>query len=367
MTKRKKASVIIGAGAPHASLLAGALTQVYRAGKTFNNIYTSGSGILVGLLFCAPRGVEAPEALEALGTAGVHDSIYQYFPLAYRVFYKSGPFTESFYRLGAMLQSKRMPRLYNDLVGMWASAMTPSTVSWSSKGLCGPCPWVNDVIAFEKLKNFTGRFYATAYNITTRKAQVFHDKKQFGIDQFNACLAYPFIYSPTYINGQAFYEGATIDPLNLPHYHEALGSHHHSGESPPGLTVMMDILGSHGPALIREPRNLLDAYGLSIITPIVSLSEAKFAQYATERLERDKSVKADALGKLYEYREDPEHKFLKMNFRIPERFWPNVLDWSHSNMVNMWQTGLEIGQMLVDEYGEMLPDRASGSANAKGT
>jgi NTE family protein len=123
------ASVIIGAGAPHASLLAGALTEVYLAGKTFTNVYTSGSGALVGLLYCAPRGVEAPAALEALGTAGVSDAIYKVFPLAYKVFFKRGPFTEAFYRAGAMLQSKRAPRLYNDLVGLMASALTPSTLT----------------------------------------------------------------------------------------------------------------------------------------------------------------------------------------------------------------------------------------------
>jgi len=364
-SKARTASVIIGAGAPHASLLAGALTEVYLAGKTFNNVYTSGSGILVGLLYCAPKGVEAPQALEALGTAGVSDAIYRIFPLAYRVFYKQGPFTEAFYRLGAMLQSPRLPRIYNDLVGMWASAITPSTVNYFSKGMCSPCPWINDVIAFDNLKNFTGRFYATAYNITEARPQVFHHKASFGIDQFNACLSYPFIYSPTTIDGDSFYEGATIDPLNLPLYHAALAHHKEAGDPEPGLTVMMDILGSHERALIRTPHNLLDAFGLSIITPIVSLSEAKFELYANEHLAE--SPATVRLGKMYEYSDDAGHKFLKMAFDIPKKLWPGALDWSHSNLQAMWETGKSIGKKLVADYGDLLPDRAAGSANVRGT
>ena len=45
---KEKAAVVIGAGAPHSSLMAGALCAIWEGGRTFDIIYTAGAGGLMG-------------------------------------------------------------------------------------------------------------------------------------------------------------------------------------------------------------------------------------------------------------------------------------------------------------------------------
>lgn len=95
-TNRGRAVVVLGAGAPHSPLMAGALCAIWDAGKTFDVIYTAGAGGLMGMLFAAPRDGNPAAALRNVVEAGVADAIYQFFPVNYKVFYKPGPYTQIF-------------------------------------------------------------------------------------------------------------------------------------------------------------------------------------------------------------------------------------------------------------------------------
>src|SRR5262245_5495575 len=96
------AVVVLSGGAPNGALTAGTLAAIYRGGKTFSTLYTSGAGALIGMLFKAPRGndpsgnpLPPDKALEQLLQFGVEDSIYRMFPVGYKTFFKSGPFTQT--------------------------------------------------------------------------------------------------------------------------------------------------------------------------------------------------------------------------------------------------------------------------------
>ena len=42
----------------------------------------------------------------------------------------------------------------------------PSNLSSDSLGLCAHAPWIDEVVDFDKLKQFEGEFYINAYNVT---------------------------------------------------------------------------------------------------------------------------------------------------------------------------------------------------------
>src|SRR5262245_28910977 len=90
--KRGKTALILSAGAPHSPLIAGALYELWNTGRTFDVIYTSGAGALLGLLYAAPKGKPPQDALKSLVELGVSDAIYRWLPIGYKTFMKPGPF-----------------------------------------------------------------------------------------------------------------------------------------------------------------------------------------------------------------------------------------------------------------------------------
>ena len=135
------------------------------------------------------------------------------------------------------------------------TAITPTDLSPTSQALCAHYPFVEETIDFKKLKNFKGKFFMNSYCIETGKSQQFDkDQDEIGPEHFFAALSYPFIYAPTRIGNNHYYEGAAHDPLNLPKYHRLCC------KNAIGLLVIVDLLGAYKKALIRTPTNLLDAY-----------------------------------------------------------------------------------------------------------
>jgi hypothetical protein len=105
-----------------------------------------------------------------------------------------------------------------------------------------------------------------------------------------------------------------------------------------GKIVCADILGSLGKSVLREPRNLWDAYGLSMIAPIVELAQkdsARFREIDNQRL---------FLGRY----EQPDMPYDFTKFR------PEILDWSYSNLSKMWDLGYEAGMKLCEVRGDSL-------------
>jgi predicted acylesterase/phospholipase RssA len=380
-----KAAAVLTAGAPTSPLMAGALAAIYQKNKTYDWIFSSGSGSLIGLSLVAPKGKSPPDALKGLIDLMVADPVYRTIPLDHKVFFKLGPWSELFRRLTPYYQIRnpktQAGRIFNDRVSQFISAVAPTTLNYFSKGLCNPNPWIEDFVDFKKLRSFRGYFAVNAYNITKGGMESF-DKRELTADHIRAAIACPFIYPPFKLKNSYYYEGADVDPINFPKLRDLAGVRDLA--PPPGgngkavqqrlrrvrptadrvnefellvnlkrerlFVVVFDVLGSFKPkALIRLPRNLLDAYAISLATPLSSIVREKIKTFNTE---------IDALD------EDPAPVELKIvRFNIPERYWPNLLDWTESNANRLWDIGYAEGQKLVREHGYQLAGRAADDAS----
>jgi len=392
-----RAVLVIGAGAPHSSLMAGALCAIWDAGKTFHTIYTAGAGGLMGMLFAAPANGNPSRALRSVVDAGVSDEIYQWFPVNYKAFFKPGPYTQLFRHWAHRFhipESQWVPypghppypgpgypgpepghsghpgypgghgypgwpfgwspgwwqlpfwphglhawrRLYNDWIDFVFSALTPTDLHYFSEGLCAPLPFLEEMVSFEALQHFPGDFYLNAYNITRDCVQQF-PKHELTALHFRAGLASPFIYPPVTIGDQTYYEGADRSPLPYHHFPEIR-------DFPKvGIVAIMDILGTLGTSLVRKPRNLWDAYLISIVTPIVSLAKRDLGEFKAR-------IEIEAQN-----RNDPKPHHVLFHFNLPPDEASNLLDWRYSNLRRLWRIGYEAGERFIASHHNELPDR----------
>jgi predicted acylesterase/phospholipase RssA len=390
MAERTHAALILSAGAPHSSLMAGALCALHERGKTFDIIYTSGAGVLIGLLLVAPRGKEPEQALRDIVELGIADPIYRLFPVNYKAFVKPGPFTQPMRRLArrlklggeapfrpiarpvtpighlynawietwSTLSGDGVRRLYNDLVDLWAAALTPTTLSFFSQGLCEQLPFLEEIVDFDRLRRFPGEFYINAFNVTDERMEVF-GKDAITPEHVRAAFAYPFIYRPGRLDGKIYFEGADRDPLSFGQDEEEpepggpgrmadgtgsrfVGVVREIDRGRIRTVILLDILDSLERDLLREPRNLWDAYGISIMTPVVALAKR-------ERKQLEAALAAEARRQAFEY--------INVPFRVPGELAPQLTDWSYSNLARMFAIGYEQGQKVWPEHHHRLPDR----------
>ena len=326
-----RTAIVLGGGAPNMALMAGALAAFSERGITFDVVSTSGAGALAGLLWLAPKGAAPADALRAVTTMSVADSIYRWFPVNYKVFNKPGPVADlwraavaanPFLRTDARLYETAAPyAIWSDLQAFVLAALTPSGLGAGSLGLCAPPPFAEAIIDFDRLKAIAPYFYMNAYNIDAQRIDDF-SKEVITADHFRAALAFPFIYGPYTLDGTRYYEGAVVNCLNF----KDLVERH------PGLerVVVFDVLGSDD--LIRAPRDLYDSWVLSLVIPLVKTAE--------DNLE------------LFELKHKPPGLDVhKLRFDVPERDLPEVLDWSESNARRLFDIGMAAGHRYADEVG----------------
>jgi predicted acylesterase/phospholipase RssA len=348
-------ALMLGGGAPTLTLMSGALVALDEAGVRFDVVSTAGAGMLVGLLYAAPRGMSRREALQRTVEMGVADAIYDWFPVNYKVFHKPGRAAQHYTRalqrmvrpqpghdhpLTALLNAwvdicfaalpggQKVRALMADWVGLWAASFCPSDLSPQSKGLCQPAPWVEEVVDFAALRQFPGEFYINAYNLTDRRMEIF-GRDEITIDHFQAALAFPFIYAPFELNGKKYIEGSAIDTLN---YEGLLEQRKVQVDT----IVVFDVLSRE--ELIREPRDLYDAWVRSIIVPLVAMT------------------KDDT--RIFELVHNQKHKkkLLRLPFLIPEERWPTILDWSRSNLEALYEIGYKSGTAFLEAHrSDLLP------------
>ena len=263
-----RTALVLGGGAPNMALMAGAVAAFADRGITFDVVSTSGAGSLAGLLWLAPKGQTASEALRSVTTMSIIDHIYQYLPVNYKVFHKPGPLAD-FWRAALAgnplfslipqdYQKSPLYAIYADWMSLCAAALCPSGLGWSSWGLCAPPPFIEHIIDFDEVKKINPYFYLNAYNISKEKIVDF-TKEMISPDHFRAALAFPFIYGPFRLNGDLYYEGAVVDCLNFKDLTEK-----HTGLE---TIVVFDVLSRYD-ALIRKPRNIYDSWILSMIIPL---------------------------------------------------------------------------------------------------
>lgn len=273
-------------------------------------------------------------------------------------------------------------RLYNDIVDLCFSALTPSTLTSRSLGMAAPLPFLDELVDFGRLgKNVEAignkaHICVNAYNMTLdaklrtqrrskdggdggkpkdgkqqtasemiardrckeRKddrpnvMQLFYqpydtknppDKEQgdFPItaDGIRAAFSMPFIYPPARIGDDYFSEGADHEPINLRHVTK-------NKEYP---FVLLDVLGELEDHLVRKPRDLWDSYVISIMTPVVALANEDISDFK------------DA------HKKDWCEKMLVVEWDIPVEAQPFVMDWSRSNMKTLFDVGKEAGRAFM--------------------
>lgn len=336
-----KTALVLGGGAPNATLMSGALVAFAEAGVEFDVISTAGAGALIGLLYVAPAKGTPLQALRKTTEMGVADAIYDHFPVNYKVFQKSGANADLYRRLLAMnplAQSiatqhgdSAMEKLFSDWVQLLFTSACPSDLSPKSLGLCANVPFLEETVDFEALRQIAPAFYINAYNISDRRMENFA-KHQITADHCRAALAFPFLYPPYAIadpqSGEEkfYYEGAAHDCLN----YKALVEN----EPEVKRIVVFDVLGAD--ELMRTPRDLYDAWLLSIITPLVEIA-------------RDDTKIFEAV-----HNRNHERELFKVPFAIPEAHLVEALDWSRSNLETLFEVGYQSAKRYLQGDGRSL-------------
>jgi NTE family protein len=343
-------ALMLGGGAPTLTLESGALAALLDKEVKFDAISTAGAGMLVGLLYAAPKGTSPRQALENTREMGVHDSIYDLFPVNFKVFHKPGSLADA-YRRALQSLPRLVPgqdpasRLVADWMTLMFAAWCPSDLSEKSLGLCDHAPWIDEVVDFDKLKSFPGEFYMNAYCIEDHEMTIF-TKEEITPDHFRAALAFPFIYPPFKFNGKTYIEGSAIDTLcfeGLLKYREEQLRREKAGESgtqklaalePLRNIVVFDVLSSK--KIIREPRSLYEAWVQSIMIPLVEIAKDDIELFQ------------------HKYNKDWKLNLFKIKFDIPDDHWPYVLDWSYSNLSKLYDIGYAAGLKFYDENEDAL-------------
>lgn len=344
-----KKALLLGGGAPNSTLIAGALAAFYDEGVEFDMISASGAGVLMGLLYTAPLDGNPRDALLQWAEAGITDMIYKFFPVNYKVFMKPGAKANAYREALALFPTHGSffdtfmegfsGNVWTDWQYLMFAAMSPSDLTPQSLGLCAHLPFAEQAIDFDAVPQMKPDFYINAYNVTKGKMTIWN-KQEITPAHVRASLSFPFIYAPTEIDGDDYIEGAALDTINfmpLIAGNDAAPAPHPDLET----LVVLDILGDN--RLIRKPRHLYDAWVRSIITPLVKISQSDMRLFELEH-NTDR-----ATGK-------EKRRLLKVDLMggIPQEHWPEVLDWSQSNMRLLFDVGYKAGLAFCREHTEVL-------------
>ncbi|MFY9786309.1 MAG: patatin-like phospholipase family protein [Pseudolabrys sp.] len=387
-------ALVLGGGAPNLTLMAGAVAALDDAGVEFDIVSTSGAGMLIGLLYAAPKGSsgdikrDRAVALKNTVNMGVHDAIYRFFPVNFKVFHNPGTLAQAYTKFWQIAADNRKAiegpagdfrdqwlkmlsasplfapwaeawkqflgkfsspdnksgdaqRFFDDWAALMLATFCPTDLSAASQGMCQPAPFVEQAVDFSKLKEFEGDFYMSAYCIESGKMEIF-EKKEITIEQFQAALAFPLIYAPFQMNGMTYLEGAAKDTLN---FKGLLEKRKRKGHPVIDTIVVLDVLGMK--ELIAEPRGLYDAWVKSIIVPLTAIAEDDIKLFEQLHLADIKNLKKYFGGK--------KPNLVKIDFhkQISHNNWPNVLDWSYSNLSALYDAGHRAGSAAVIELRAM--------------
>jgi hypothetical protein len=332
-----KLGVLISGGAPTLHLAAGALCAFHEHQVGFNVLAASGAGALPALLYMVPKKGDPETALKCVVDMNVHDAIYGLIPSNYKVFFKYGPFAPLFWQLGQMIphfpldpkerSTNAGKRLYNDLIDFVTAAITPTTLTYWSKSVLRRVQVVNDLVDWNALPTAPQDFFLNTFSLDTYQLELF-TKKTMTPDAFYAALAMPWLYPPTaaMLSGPLYTEGASHDPSAI---EAAL-----QNEQPPPRVARLDamiVLDTIGSDLWVDPESLYEALELTIMDPIVTLAENVAALYALQEqvFNQDPPPVPDLTPP----------KIYRLLFDIPPWKRGQILEWSYSNALTLWDTG----------------------------
>ena len=333
--------LVLGGGAPHCTLMSGALLALHKAGLKFDTVSMAGGGGVIGLSYLSPKSMSPEQALENTLNLGVSDLLYSLFPVNYKLFNKVGPsadaFREFWYSLPAVQDALHQhgkssaEKLICDWVLFIGAMLCPSDSNYFSAGLCAHVPFIEHVVDFENLKNITPDCLVSAYCIEDAQVVSFR-KNEITIDHFRASMSFPFLYPPYRIGNKHYLEGAAYQCLPLARL---------ISEEEVDNIVLIDVMTLN---LIWPPRNLMDAYAQSIIVPLVANARNELAMF--EYWLNDGSRVGATRGAPRTNSQRPQ--LYRVEFTIPEQHRPNMLDWKSSNIERMFQIGFQSGREFAD-------------------
>ena len=347
-----KTALVIGGGAPNSTLIAGALAAFLEEGIHFDVISASGAGIVTGLLYTAPKNGVPGEALRGWADVGVDDGIYSMFPVNYKIFKQPGSKAQTYrdtmqamsgnsFLTAFTQQFGDAAEAWSDWSNLMMSALSPSNLSAQSLGLCAHLPFIEQAVDFDAIATMGPAFYINAFNMDQGQMQIW-GKHEITARHVRAALSFPFLYPPTEIDGNDYIEGAALETLNFKPF---IGTPEQPAmEHDVKTIVVLDILGEE--RLIRKPRDLYDAWTRSIITPLLQMSKSQLRLFELEH-------NTDPLsGK-------PLRRVLKVDLmaEVPADHWPQILDWSASNMQLLFDVGYRAGRDFCRRHGASLARR----------
>ncbi len=343
--------IVVSGGAPTLHLAAGALCAFHERELSFDVVATSGAGALPGLLYAAAKDGKPRAALRRVVDLNIHDAIYHLIPNNYKVFFKYGPFSQPFWELGKLIPHFNVPedqryknpfqRLLNDVIDLAVAAVTPTTLTYRAKSVLTRVRVVDDLIDFAALRDYPKEFLLNAFNIETYALQAF-DKATLTADHFYAALAMPWLYPPTPVGATPYTEGASHDPSGLEALHEV-------APSPAKKLDTLIVLDTIGPDLWTDPESIYEALQLTIMDPIVTLTENVTALYSLQEVVFN-AIPGFALPKVY-----------RLPFQIPNWEHGRTLEWTYSNAVTLWDIGYDAAQKF---HAALYP--SSGQSNTPG-
>lgn len=359
-------ALLLSGGAPNLAFMAGGLCALDEKSVKFDVISTSGAGMLVGLLYAAPPG-KGPiselrdKALKGALNMYVEDTIFglmeqMFCPANYKVFHKPGAIAEMYTRMAQMMTQMlpKIPipipeaqRFVNDWTQFVLSTFCPTDLGPWSKGTCQPAPFIDEMVDFEKMKTGDSDFYMNAYCLETQRMETFSKAKgEITPEHFKAALAMPLIYAPYKLQGKTYIEGSAMDTINfeavMENYYEPAADHEMhpvvSGKAVPDkyqpkpgvkrvdTLLVFNMLGHK--ELIREPRHLFDALSMSMIVPLVPMSNDDIKLFKLEYRDR--------------YRKgNPNFDLLEVTIDLTKKHWSKALDWSYENGERLFEAGYE--------------------------
>ena len=336
------AALILGGGAPNLTLMSGALTAFKERNAQFSAISASGAGMLVALLYAAPKLTDPEDpafALRNTRNMGVVDPINVWFPFNYKVFQKPGVLAD-WYRKALNPFLNRLPQKtfaeqwMNDLAWFAAAAITPSDLWPFSGGLSAPAPWLEDVVDFDKLKEQDYDFYINAFNLDTKEMDTF-EKDEITADHFRAALAFPFIYPPFKLKHKGredyYIEGSAVDTFN---FKALLRDCKIQDKKPITKLVVFDVIGEE--KMLHAPTDLYDAWVQSIMVPLVAMAKDDLKIFEKEHKEK--------------YGLDVE----RVEFDQDRIDWDSSLHWSRSNLEKLFDVGYDAGQKFCDKNPDII-------------
>ncbi len=403
--KKGRTALMLGGGAPNFPLMAGALLAFDQAGVKFDLISMTGAGSVLGLIYLSPKGLTRKEALENAVNYGIADAIYAMLPINYKMFQKSGYRADRFraacdanpylQRIMNQYGMNDADKLRSDAVQFLLAMMCPTDLNLYSTGLCAHAPFIEHVVDFAKLKDQPIDCVLNAYCIEDKKVREWR-KDVIDEHHFRASLSFPFIYPPYRVDGKHYFEGAAYEALNLggigmDEDPNSLGLFPDNDDDPTHQHAHLDriiVFNIMTRDLIKRPGNLWDAYGQSIILPLVAnaQNEEKFiriwqqyghlfgplkhvdlrhpsaadkmlidaVQLLLDRVNAQPEAQGTQPITVEMLREKLPPKIYDVGFDIPASHQAQTLEWKRSNLDFLFKLGVQTGETYVAAHPELV-------------